>query len=38
MLNGRQTCMCTIEFLDNGATCNTSVRKKGGSFRNVVCT
>jgi hypothetical protein len=38
ILDGRQTCMRTMEFLDNGATCNTSVREKSGSYRNVVCT
>jgi hypothetical protein len=28
ILDGRQTCMCTMEFPDNGATCNISVTKK----------
>jgi hypothetical protein len=32
MLDGRRTCMCTIEFLNNGATCNTSVKKKEIAF------
>jgi hypothetical protein len=32
MLDGQQSCKCTMEFLDNGATCNTSVRKKAVAF------
>jgi len=32
MLDGRQTCMYTMEFLDNGANCNTTVRKKPVAF------
>jgi len=32
MLDGRQTCMCTMEFLDNGANCNITVRKKAIAF------
>ena len=32
MLDGRQTCMCTMEFLDNRANCNTTVRKSPVAF------
>jgi len=32
ILDGRQTCMCTTEFLNNGATCNISARKKAIAF------
>jgi len=32
MLDGRQTCMCTMEFIDNGANCNTTVSKKPVAF------
>jgi hypothetical protein len=32
MSDSRQTCTCTREFLNNGATCNTSVRQKAVAF------
>jgi hypothetical protein len=32
MLDGRQTCMCTTECLNNGAICNKPVRKKAIAF------